>query len=74
MDREQRETANRLFTQATVGIEDALEAAVAGQSPRLTDARCRAAAARLQVMVSDIAALAAAALVIVEHRDLPRRR
>lgn len=73
-----RELANRLFAKATAMLEDAIELAVAGQSPRLDPSRLAEQARRLLAAAHNIAILAQAAEIIaeisVEHRSNPRNR
>jgi hypothetical protein len=74
MDQDRRETVNRLFAQATMILEDAIELAVAGQSPRLSAAKCRVTACKIQAVACDVADLAAAILVIAGEADQPKKR
>ena len=64
MDDDHRELANRLFATATAMLEDATEAAVAGQSPRLSLQRLVEQGRRLEAAARDIAIIAQAAVVI----------
>ncbi len=73
MDDDYRELANRLFATATAMLEDAIEVAVAGQSPRLTSSQLADHGHRLQEAVHDIAVIAQAAM-IVANAGVNRRR
>ncbi len=64
MDDDYRELANRLFAIATAILEDVIEVAVAGQSPRLNPSQLADHGHRLQVAAQDIAIIADAAMVI----------
>ncbi len=66
MDDDNRELVRRLFAAATVLIETAHEAAIAGQLEALTAGDFAATARRLQGAARDIAALAEAAKVIAD--------
>ena len=55
MGGEYRELARGLFAAATAMLEDAIEAAVAGQSPHLTVAQLARQANRLEAAGRDIA-------------------
>ena len=78
MDDDYRELANRLFATATGMLEDAIEWAVAGQSPRLTLTQLADHGRRLQAAARDIAALAEAATIVanlgVNQRRSRRQR
>ena len=70
METEQKELLRLLFVEATARIETAHESAIMGQSAELTTDGYASAARRLRVAVTNIAALADAALVIVaDPRD-----
>ena len=73
MDDDSRDLVNRLFTTATVMIEDAIEVTVAGQSSRLSPSKLADAGRRLQAAVRDIAIITEAA-VIVANLGADRRR
>ncbi len=78
MDDDHRELVRRLFTAATELIEAAHEAAVAGQSAEIVAEDYGAAARLLQATARDIAALAAAAMIVAvpgfnQRRDWPER-
>ncbi len=64
MDDDYRELANRLFATATAMLEDAIEVAVAGQSPRLNSSRLADRGRQLQASAQDIAAIAEAATIV----------
>ena len=67
MDDEDRELAQRLFAAATAMLEDAIETAVAGQSPRLHTSRLAAHGRRLQAAAHDIAIIAEAATIVSDR-------
>ncbi len=69
MDDDHREQANRLFATATVMLEDATEAAVAGQSARLDPAQLADHGHRLQATARDIAIIAEAAMIVANLGD-----
>ena len=73
MDDDYRELANRLFATATAMLEDVIEVAVAGQSPRLTPSQLSDNGRRLQKAARDIAIIAEAAM-IVANLGVDRRR
>ena len=73
MDDDYRELANRLFATATAMLEDVIEVAVAGQSPRLTPSQLADNGRRLQTTARDIAIIAEAS-VIVANLGVDRRR
>ncbi len=73
MDDDYRELANRLFATATAMLEDVIEAAVAGQSPRLNPSQLADHGCGLQTAAHDIAIIAEAA-VIVANPGADRRR
>ena len=64
MDDDYRELANRLFATATAMLEDAIEAAVAGQSPRLTPSQLADNGRRLQKAAREIAIIAEAVVIV----------
>ena len=64
MDDDQRELANYLFAAATAMLEDAVETAVAGQSPRLTPAQLADHGRSLQAAARDVAIIAEAVTII----------
>ena len=66
MDDDHRELANHLFAAATALLEDAVELAAAGQSPRLTSARLADHGHRLEAAARDIAVLADAAVIVMK--------
>ena len=78
MDDDHRELVNRLFATATAMLEDAIEHAMAGQSPRLDGSQLVDHGHRLRSAVEDIAAIAEAAAIVASlgidrhatrHRD-----
>ena len=64
MDDDHRELANHLFATATEMLEDATEAAVAGQSPQLNPSQLADRGRQLQAAARDIAAIAEAARIV----------
>ena len=64
MNDDDRELVNRLFTVATARLEDAMEHAVAGQSPKVSSSRLFAHAIRLQARVQEVATIAEAAMIV----------
>jgi hypothetical protein len=64
MGDDNRELANRLFATATAMIEDAIELAVAGQSPRLNPSQLADFGRRLQIVARDIAVVVEAAVIV----------
>ncbi len=73
-----RELANRLFATATEMLEDVIEVAVAGQSPRLNPSHLCDNGRRLQAAARDIAAIAEAAMIVAnlginQHRNQRNR-
>ena len=60
MDDDYRELAHRLFAAATAMLEDAIDVAVAGQSPRTPPSQLADHGRRLQAAVHDIAVIAEA--------------
>lgn len=72
MDNDQRELVNRLFVAATEILEDAMIAATAGQSPRLTSRRGRALAIQLRGVARALAAIAEAAQVAAGESPVQR--
>ena len=73
MDDDYRELVRHLFATATAMLEDVIEAAVAGQSPRLESTQLSDHGRRLQATARDIAIIADAA-VIVANLGVNRRR
>ncbi len=73
MDDDYRELANRLFATATEMLEDVIEVAVAGQSPRLNPSHLCDNGRRLQAAAREIAIIAEAAM-IVANLSVNRRR
>jgi len=64
MDDDRRELANRLFAAVTAMLEDAIEVAVAGQSPKLDPRQLANRARRLYAAAQEIAAMAEAAMIV----------
>ncbi len=64
MDDDYRELANRLFATATAMLEDATEAAVAGQSQRLNPSQLAGHGRLLQAAARDIAIIAETAVIV----------
>ncbi len=64
MDDDCRELTNRLFATATALLEDVIEVAVAGQSPRLTPSQLADHGRRLQSAAHEIAIIAEAAVIV----------
>ena len=78
MDDENRELAGRLFATATAMLEDAIEIAVAGQSPRLDHAQLGDIGRRLQAASRNVATIAEAATIVADPgvnqaQDRPKR-
>ena len=63
MDDEYRELTRRLFAAATAMLENMIETAVAGQSPRQRPSRLAAHGRRLRAAAHDIAVIAEAATI-----------
>ena len=61
-----RELAHRLFATATAMLEDSIEAAIAGQSPRIPPSKLTDHGRRLQAAARDIAVLAEAATIVAQ--------
>ncbi len=78
MDNDYRELAHRLFAAATAMLEDAIGAAVAGQSSRLNPSQLADNGRRLQAATHDIAIIAEAATIVailgVNRRRNRRKR
>jgi len=64
VDADRQELARRLFALASEVAEAAMEATIAGQSPRLDDAGCEQVAAALRDAAHGLTSLAEAAFVI----------
>ena len=73
VDEEDLEQVNRLFATATAMLEDTIEVAVAGQSPRLTPSQLADGCRRLQALAQAIAVIAEAATIIA-NRALTKTR
>ena len=67
MDEDHRELVRRLFATATAMLEDATEFAAEGQSPKVRRSRAVDLARRLRAATIDIAAIAEAARIAVDH-------
>ena len=63
MEDDYRELTNHLFATATAMLEDAIEIAAAGQSPRLNPSQLADHGRRLQAAAHDIAIIAEAAAI-----------
>lgn len=64
MDDDDRELVNWLFAKATAMLEDAIEVAAAGQSPRLDPLQFAENGRRLQAAAQDIVVIAEVATII----------
>ena len=64
MDEDDRELVRRLMARATIMLEEAIAAAVAGQSPHAAPDQRLEGAPRLHAAALDIAAVAQAAVII----------
>ena len=78
MEDDYRELASRLFATATAMLEDAIELAVAGQSPRLDHAQLADVGRRLQAAARDAATIAETAAIVAnlgvnQAHDRPKR-
>ena len=73
MDDDIRDLVNRLFAAVTAMLEDAIEVAVAGQSPRLSPAQLADTGRRLQVVPRDIAVVVEAAAIVANVGANPRQ-
>ncbi len=78
MDDDRRELANRLFAAVTAMLENAIEVAVAGQSPKLGPRQLANRAPRVGAVAREIAAIAEAAVIIANlginrSRNPPQR-
>ncbi len=76
--RRYRELAHRLFAAATAMLENAIEAAVAGQSAKLGPRQLVDRARQLHAAARDITVIAEAAMIVAnsgvnQHRSWPRR-
>ncbi len=78
MDEDNKELANRLFATATAMLEDVIEVAVAGQSPRLNPSQLADHGRQLQATARDIAIIAEAAKIVAnssaERSQIRRQR
>ncbi len=77
MDDDYRELAHRLFAATTAMLEDAIEAAVAGQSAKLGPRQLVDRARQLHAAARDITVIAEAAMIVAnsgvnQHRNRPR--
>lgn len=73
MDDDSRELAHRLFAAATAMLEDAIEVAVAGQSPQLPPLELSKHGRHLQAVVREILVLAEAAVIVADPGCNPGR-
>ena len=64
MDDDHRELANRLMATATAVLEDAIQAAVEGQSPGLSASQLAEIGSRLQSTARSIAVFAEVAIIV----------
>ncbi len=64
MDDGNLDLVNHMFAIATALLEDAVEAAIAGQSSRLSHLELVALAGRLQIAAREIAAVADATMIV----------
>ena len=64
MDEDDKDLVHWLMARATAMLEDAIEAAAAGQSPRLDPAQTADHCRRLQAAARDIATIAEAATIV----------
>ena len=69
MDDDQRETVNQLFAAATAMIEDMIETAVAGQSPRLTPSQLAEHGQFLLAAARDLVIVARAVSIIAKSSN-----
>ena len=77
MDDDCRELTRRLFAAATAMLEDAIEAAVAGQSAKLGPRQLAKRARQLHAAAGDITVIAEAAMIVAnsgvnQHRNRPK--
>lgn len=78
MDEDDRELLRRLFAAATAMLEDAIEAAVAGQSAKLGPRQRVDRARQLHAAAGDITVIAQAAMIVAnsgvnQDRIRPKR-
>ena len=78
MDDEYRELARRLFAATTAMLDDAIEAAVSGQSAKLGPRQLVDRARQLHAAARDITVIAEAAMIVAnsgvnQHRNRPKR-
>ena len=69
MDDDDTELINRLFAAATAMLEDAMEIAVTGQSPRLDRKKFGALGARLGIAAREITTIAEAVTILADLPD-----
>jgi hypothetical protein len=69
MDDDQQEIANHLFATATAMIEDMIETAVAGQSPRLTPSQITDHGHVFRRGARDVAIVAEAAMIVAKSSN-----
>ncbi len=75
MDDDHRELVLRLFATATAMLEDTIEVAIAGQSPRLNPSQLADHGHQLQATARDSAVLAEAATIVADSGvERPRNR
>ena len=63
MEDDDRDLANRLFATATAMLEEAIEVAIAGQSPRLDSSEISDHGRRLQALARELQTIAEAAAI-----------
>ncbi len=68
MDDDTRELLGRLFARATMTLEDAHEAAIPGQSPKVTVKAAGRCAEELKRTAHEVGVLAEAVLVVIGRR------
>ncbi len=78
MDDDYRELAHRLFAAAMAMLENAIEAAVAGQSAKLGPRQLVDRARQLHAAAGDVTVIAEAAMIVAnssinQHRNRPKR-
>ncbi len=79
MDDDHRELVLRLFATATAMLEDTIEVAIAGQSPRLNPSQLADHGRQLQATARDIAIIAESAMIVAnlgvnQRRNRRKRR
>ena len=73
MDDDYRDLAQRLFAAATAMLEDAIEAAVGGQSAKLGPRQLADRARQLHAAARDIAVIAEAAMIVANSGVMASR-